>query len=216
MPVTKLAQFNNGWCTPGVHAPEVTGGNGTRVSRSETSFTRDRAWGFYGSTPPSRTWVTGPGSLIRGLVHFVRAQWSARWGFAVFGCRRCCGLILLIWLLGVFGHLCPAGGGGRSISDRNLRCSSAALTTGCGESARTAPARGRNGLLGVGSRRRLRESPVRTGGAERRGAWTTCSPGVATGGPPAVRLACDRVKHIVGWSRFWGSIRYGSQCSATV
>lgn len=36
MPAVKLVQLKNGWCTPGVHAPEVTGGN--RRQR-DTGFT---------------------------------------------------------------------------------------------------------------------------------------------------------------------------------
>ena len=49
-----LAQLDNGWCTPGVHAPEETGGNRTQRDTGFTLGTVVSAWSsvVFGSTPP--------------------------------------------------------------------------------------------------------------------------------------------------------------------
>ena len=67
-----------GWCTPGVHAPEETGANRRQRDAGftlSTGFSRDQAWCSYGSTPPSRTSVTGPGSFDPALRRFPGSPW---------------------------------------------------------------------------------------------------------------------------------------------
>ena len=59
---TMLDQLNTGWCTPGVHAPGER--EAYRRQRDtdftlRTTFPPDRAWSSSGSTPPSRSGVTG-------------------------------------------------------------------------------------------------------------------------------------------------------------
>ena len=96
-------QLNTGWCTPGVHAPEVTGGN--RRQRN-TAFTltivvhAGLSVVFLRFNSPLAHVNDSPGSSDPGLrmFHARSAGVVAGKPLAVFSCRRCCGGVLLRWV----------------------------------------------------------------------------------------------------------------------
>lgn len=87
---------------------ERTGGNGKPASRSGRRFVRDRAWCSYGSPPPSRMSVAGPGPFDSGLRPFRVSPWCVGWAPSpMFVGRRCGGVALLVCVLAV-SHVGPA------------------------------------------------------------------------------------------------------------
>ena len=75
-----------------------TGWDGSQrelISRSNSPIQAGRAWVAPGSNPSSRTSATGPGSRTRGFVRCGTADFSRRTR-QLFGCRRCCGVFLLV------------------------------------------------------------------------------------------------------------------------
>jgi hypothetical protein len=76
--------------------PEATG---PRFHAQNGGSRQGRRGGPYGSSPPSRTSATGPGSQIRGFVHFGPPSCAGGLEcLGMFVCRRCCGAALLIRL----------------------------------------------------------------------------------------------------------------------
>lgn len=65
-----MARLNTGWCTPGVHGPEVTGRKRRQREHSFTLRTAVRAWSsvmFLRFNSPLAHRSEGPGSMTRGL-----------------------------------------------------------------------------------------------------------------------------------------------------